>query len=38
MLANAFAELAAFRRKYVTLSELADVFAAIDRVVKANAA
>ena len=33
MLANAFAELAAFRRKYVTLSELADVFAAIDRIV-----
>ena len=38
MLANAFAELAAFRRKYVTLSELADVFAAIDRAMKVNAA
>ena len=33
MLANAFAELAAFRRKYVSLSELAEVFAAIDRLV-----
>ncbi len=33
MLANAFSELAAFRRKYVSLSELADVFAAIDRLV-----
>lgn len=33
MLANAFSELAAFRRKYVTLNELADVFAAIDKLV-----
>ena len=38
MLANALAELAAFRRKYVTLTELAEVFAAIDRAMKVNAA
>lgn len=33
LLAQAFSDLAAFKRKYITLSELADVFAAIDKLV-----